>query len=126
LGGVFLVGLALPRLANHYNFALPGANGLPYRVSFNNRTYINPSVCAGADWCKNEKPVCLTREYLADSNQWPLKPVGEVPTLFGPAHSIMLPASYSNLAITGIFILYAADCYLAYGLEGGLMSGAIK
>jgi hypothetical protein len=68
LCGFFLVGLALPRLANNYNFALPGANGLPYRISFNNRTYINPSVCAGADRCKNEKPACLTGENLTGSN----------------------------------------------------------
>lgn len=112
--------LYLPWLANHYNFALPVSNGLPYRISYNNRTYATSSVCAGADWCKDKKPDCRTEEYLVTNNLWPLKSLGDVPSLFSSAHLIMLPASSSNPATTVVYVLKDTNCYIVYALEGGL------
>jgi hypothetical protein len=113
--------LILPRLANHFYFALPisDPDGLPFRVPYNGRTYMNPSVCAGEGWCHNYKPECRTEEYLKQQQHWPLKQVGKVLTLFGPTHPIMVPAAYTFTYV--VFVPYGNNgCYLNYGLEGGL------
>ncbi len=127
LVGIFLVvailvlWLFLPRLANHFYFALPigDPGGLPFRVPYNGRTYMNPAVCAGEVWCNEYKPECRTQEYLIEKKMWPLKQVGEVSTLFGPAHPIMMPTAYGNQTYV-VFVPYGDGCYLNFGLEGGL------
>src|SRR5690349_14970456 len=117
LASIFLVlsigvtWLFLPKLANHFTFALPVPNGLPYHISYNNRTYLNNAVCAGENWCEDKKPQCRTQPYLIQNNEWPLKQVGEVPTLFGPAHPILMPIANPGLATTVVYVQYGDGCY---------------
>jgi hypothetical protein len=120
LVAIIVTWLFLPRLANHFHFAVPlnDPEGLPFRVIYNGRSYMNPSVCAGDNWCHVFKPECHTQESLTRDNQWPLKQVGELPALFGKARPILMPAVYTFTTV--VYVPYGdKGCYLNYGLEGG-------
>jgi hypothetical protein len=39
-----------PSLANHFGYALPGKDGLPYRIHVDGRDYSTYQVCADGDW----------------------------------------------------------------------------
>jgi hypothetical protein len=110
-----------PRTANHFGYALAGPDGLPYRISYQGRSYFNLSICAGADWCKGHtsgQSLCVTQAVLAQDNRWPLAQVGAVPTLFGPSHPVMAESSSAGLTQTELFVVNGSDCYVAYALQG--------
>lgn len=117
---ILVTWLFLPRIANHFHFALPlnDPEGLPFRIPSSMGSFMNPSVCAGDSWCHDFKPECHTQESLTRQNQWPLKQVGELPTLFGPSRPIYMPAAYTYTTV--LYVPYGdKGCYLNYGREGG-------
>lgn len=126
--GVLLVVLALiwavvlPALANQNGFALPRSCGVPTHITYAGQHYTNPSPCAGG--AQGVATGCHTPEELSAEADWPLIKVGEVPTLFGAAHSILLPedealAAAKGLTPTSVFVEDNSACYLSYDLEGG-------
>ena len=75
-----------PRVANHFGYALPGKDGLPTYIYANGRRYQSLQVCAGADWCQQDRlqaliPRCYTQADLQALHIWPLKPVSTMFTL---------------------------------------------
>jgi hypothetical protein len=112
--------ITLPRLANHYGFALPGSNGLPYRISYDNRTYSTQATCAGANWCESNSEHCVTQANLVKKNYWPLAEISTIPTLFGSDHKVMVAeASKVGKLPMVLYIAKKEGCYISYGLEGG-------
>jgi hypothetical protein len=110
-----------PRTANHFGYALPGPDGLPFRISYQGRNYINLSICAGADWCKGRsggQSLCVTQQVLVNDNRWPLVQVGSVRTLFGTAHPVMAESASNDLPQLELFVVDGNDCYVAYALQG--------
>jgi hypothetical protein len=110
-----------PRTANHFGYALPGQDGLPYRVTYQGHSYINLSICAGADWCKGRNgshSLCVTQQVLVQDNRWPLVQVGSVSTLFGASHPVMAESAANDLAQLELFVVDGNDCYVAYALQG--------
>ena len=77
---------AQPTMANRFGYALPGADGLPFRVHYAGRDYENSSTCAGAGWCKaNGPPSCTASAWFRDAGYWPLQRIGWLWRLFdGP------------------------------------------
>jgi hypothetical protein len=111
-----------PRMANHFGYALPGPNGLPYRIAYQGRTYVNLSMCAGAAWCKSTssaQPLCVTQAALANDNRWPLKQIGSIFTLFGPSHAVLVDPADEGLTQLDLFVADGTDCYIVYTLQGG-------
>ena len=108
-------GLFQPWAANHFGYALPGQDRLPYRITYQGRDYSNPNECAGDTWCQPSAKTCTSKQQLQNQNFWPLTQVGTIPTLFGAAYPILAPPN----AETFIFVLDDDDCYLIYALEGG-------
>lgn len=104
-----------PWSANHFGYALPGKDRLPYRITYQGRSYSNPYECAGDTWCNPTDKICSTKQQLIEQNVWPLKQVGTIPTLFGKSYPILAPPN----AETFILVLDHDDCYLIYSLEGG-------
>jgi hypothetical protein len=120
----------LPVLANHFGYALPGKNGLPYRVHYDGRDYRSHLTCAGADWCEAEKtaedrarPFCTPRAELRvgmENRDESLVEVDEVVTLFGPSHAVfVIRNNATGQAAMAILVEAAADCYVSYTLMGG-------
>jgi hypothetical protein len=123
----------LPEFANHFGFALPGDNGLPFRISYLNRDFINPITCAGADWCKDgnprafvdgvSPPLCHHKQDLQKNGEWPLVQAGSIFTMLpGSPYPIMVSqANYGDGQgkVTVIYVIKAKDCYVSYGLSGG-------
>jgi hypothetical protein len=114
--------VALPALASHNGFALPRSCGVPTHIYFKGRQYSNPSPCSGGE--QRATSGCFTAEQLSAETDWPLIRVGEVPTLFGPAHPILLPpdeaaAAAAGLTPTSVYVEDNGSCYLSYSLEGG-------
>jgi hypothetical protein len=124
---VCLVGLGVlafqPWTANHFGYALPGRNGLPYRIQRSGRSYATYQVCAGAIWCaaKREQvgtPRCWSRAWLNSRHFWPLTQVGWIPSLLGPSYRLMQPAGDQGQTAP-LIVSDGGDCYVAYSLEGG-------
>ncbi|HLZ22927.1 MAG TPA: hypothetical protein VKQ30_12465 [Ktedonobacterales bacterium] len=107
-----------PWTANHFGYALPGADGLPSRIHYGGRDYAASGYCAGADWCKVHQRVCWSEEKLHVLNMWPLTQVGQIVTLFSRAYPIMGQAGPSGLTTTLLFVP-SGSCYVVYELEGG-------
>ncbi|OLF19130.1 hypothetical protein [Actinophytocola xanthii] len=128
---VVLVGLGalagaafLPWSANHFGYALPGDQGLPYRVEYGDRDYRSHVTCAGADWCEPGTrradvgtPYCTPRAELELGR---LHRVGEVPTLWGSPHAMFLTME-PQPGTTPIAVLVEATdgCYVSFILMGG-------
>ena len=117
LAGV-LWGAFQPWTANHFGYALPGQDRLPYRISYAGRDYSNLHECAGADWCQPAGKRCFSEQQLIDEQFWPLAQVGSISTLFGAAHLVLAPPSGGHIVME-LYVLEGADCYLAYTIEGG-------
>jgi hypothetical protein len=124
LGGLW--GATRPRVANHFGYALPGADGLPSYVYANGRRYESLQVCAYADWCAVDRtqqgiPRCYTQADLSGSGRfraWPLTHAATMYTLFGAPHDILIPDGSAGL--TTLYIVEdGPDCYVTYTLEGG-------
>lgn len=113
-----------PWTANHFGYALPGKDGLPTYIFANGRRYHSAQVCAGADWCQQERaqqgiPRCYTHADLQNRlHLWPLVHVGDMFTLFGAPRTILARAGSWSLTMAFI-IADGPDCYVIYGLEGG-------
>ena len=116
---VILVGLGVgafqPWTANHFQYALPGPRGLPFRITRGDRSYRAPGMCAGADWCADPSQgvsQCMTPAQLRRVNWWPVVQVGTMVTLAGPWYPIMEAGGF-------VFVKLRSDCYIVYVLEGG-------
>jgi hypothetical protein len=110
-----------PRTANHFGYALPGTEGLPFRISYQGRYYVNLLTCAGASWCQGgtgARSLCVTKDELINDNRWPLTQVGSIPTLFGAGHPILVDPAYSGLTQVEVFVVNGSNCYVAYQLAG--------
>lgn len=119
--GLFQLAGGLPGIANQFQVALPGADGMPYRITYNSRHYSNSTTCAGAGWCIQthpEGPYCLTREML--SHQVSLgRHVGDVLTVVGPPHPIFLPDGVADGFTPALLVVRRDDaCWLIYTLDG--------
>ncbi|MFI9452555.1 hypothetical protein [Amycolatopsis sp. NPDC052450] len=126
LGGVAFI----PKVANHFGYALPGAKGLPYRIHYNGRDYRSDVTCAGARWCEDErtpeqrvKPYCVTQTALdraRGNSGTELAKVDDVFTLFGPARSVFTAGALPpGETVTTVIVEASVDCYLTYALMGG-------
>ena len=120
LGGLVL-GALQPWTANHFMYALPGDDGLPSYIFEHGRLYQSIQVCAGADWCEQDRlqqdiPRCWRRSDLPRLNAWPLVKVGSMFTLFGAPRDIMSMAT--RYLTTPYVIADGPDCFALYGLEG--------
>lgn len=140
--GLVLLGLAVllclgvvatrPRVANHFGYALPVANGLPCRLHYRGRDYENDSQCVGMNrsawsgWytARHHLPsggACLQPAALRQVHDWPLELVASISTLFGPAHPVLV--SHRDDAASGFTTMgvYVRDgsCYRPYEVLGG-------
>lgn len=111
----------LPALANQNGFALPRPCGVPTHIAYGSRHYANLAPCAGG--AQGATSGCHTPDQLSAEADWPLRKVGEVPTLFGEAHAILLPEDEASAASVGltpssVFVEESSSCYLTYDLEG--------
>ena len=123
LPGVALVLLAglvwgafQPWTANHFGYALPGQDRLPFRISYAGRDYSNAHECAGADWCQPASKQCASNQDLAAQSLWPLSQVSSIPTLLGAAYPVLAPPQGIQPLL---FVAVGNGCYLTYALEGG-------
>lgn len=117
--GLALWSPALPWAANHYSFALPGKDGLPYYLHYNGRRYATQGMCARAGWCAGQQRTCESQARLAGEELWPLREVERVNTLLGPSYSIQMPTIVPpGITTTLLFVPYQG-CYQVYALEGG-------
>lgn len=107
-----------PWTANHFGYALPGAEGLPFRIHYAGRDYSTPGYCAGADWCKGQQRTCWTQEKLRAVSMWPLAEVSQVPALFARSYPIMSSTISAGMTHTLVFVP-VGSCYVVYELEGG-------
>ena len=122
----------LPEFANHFGFALPGDNGLPFRISYLNRDFISPITCAGADWCKNgnssafvdgvSPPLCHHKQDLQKNGEWPLMKVGSIFTIPpGSPYPITVAEPdylHDNGKVVAVYVIKTKDCYVSYELSG--------
>lgn len=125
---VFLVTVGVtaafqPRVANHFGYALPGKDGLPTYIYANGRRYQSLQVCAGADWCQQDRlqaliPRCYTQADLQALHIWPLKSVSTMFTLFGAPQPILSPQGESGV-MQSFVMADGPNCYVTYSLEGG-------
>ncbi|WP_409495702.1 hypothetical protein [Amycolatopsis sp. cmx-11-12] len=115
----------IPKVANHFGYALPGEEGLPYRVHYNGRDYRNNLTCAGAQWCAGERtpePYCTPRAGLdlgEGNRETGLVKVDDVFTMFGPSHPVFTAGVPQGEVVTRVIVEAFNDCYLIYGLMGG-------
>ena len=117
--GVVLWSPALPWEANHYSFALPGKDGLPYYLHYNGRRYATQGMCARAGWCAGQQRACESQGQLAADQLWPLREVDRVNTLLGPSYPVLMPGVVpADMTTTLLFVPYQG-CYQVYALEGG-------
>lgn len=104
----------LPRVANHFGYALPWPDGLPYSVHYRDRDYHSPRTCAGAGWCDGPGPVCLPHPGR-------LVRVDDVFTYFGTSHDVFVDGSIPPRETPiGVLVEAHDGCYVAYSLSGGL------
>ncbi|MGH2516973.1 MAG: hypothetical protein ACRDHP_15075 [Ktedonobacterales bacterium] len=107
-----------PWTANHFGYALPGADGLPSRIHYGGRDYSAPGYCAGADWCQGQPRTCWSAATMRSYHYWPLAQVGQILALFGRPYPIMNSAIFPGLTSTLVFVP-TGSCYVVYALEGG-------
>jgi hypothetical protein len=112
-----------PWAANHFGYALPGSDGLPWRIHHRGRSYSTLQVCAGAGWCESQRASqggarCTTRAELERVHLWPLQPEGTIWTLLGPPHPLMTGGGAVGIPAP-LIVPDGPDCYVVYGLEGG-------
>ncbi|WP_233611657.1 hypothetical protein [Amycolatopsis sp. WAC 01376] len=118
------------KAANHFGYALPEEKGLPHQVQYNGRDYRDPTTCAGAQWCEDEKtpeqrarPYCTPRTGLGLSEGTGgsgLIKVDDVFTLFGSSHPLFTAGAVSpGETVTRVVVEASDDCYLTYDLVGG-------
>ncbi|HUZ03054.1 MAG TPA: hypothetical protein VMU89_22140 [Thermomicrobiaceae bacterium] len=113
---------ALPELANHYEFALPGSAGLPFRVSYAGRHYENTATCAGAGWCRQaraNRQTCWSAGELSALGRLPAPRADSIPTLLGASHALLADPVADGRVPTGVVVTNGDDCYVPYTLEGG-------
>lgn len=111
-----LWGAFQPWTANHFGYALPGQDRLPYRISYAGRDYSDLHECAGADWCQPTGKRCFSQQQLIAQQLWPLRQVASISTLFGAAYPVLAPPVDG---FRPLIVPDGADCYLAYDPEGG-------
>ncbi|MFT7872008.1 MULTISPECIES: hypothetical protein [Amycolatopsis] len=116
VGAVVVVLLAagaafLPWTANHFGYALPGDDGLPYRIHHAGRDYHSSATCAGAGWC--ETAPCVPRDEPS------LTQVGEVATLFGAAHPVFTTRPVPEGTPLTVLVRAGPGCFVGYALMGG-------
>lgn len=117
--GLALWSPALPWAANHYSFALPGKDGLPYYLHYNGRRYATQGMCARAGWCAGQPRTCESQARLVADELWPLRQVDQVNTPLGPSYPILMPGIVpADMTTTLLFVPYQG-CYQVYALEGG-------
>jgi len=115
----------VPYIADHSDTALPIAGGLSFRIHHAGRTYLNADTCAGEDWCSG-RPRCFTMEDLDMHGLTPLVPAGGVPTFLGTAHPLfvapdsIVPHPTVSTPTYRLVVLDHGECYVIYGLSGGL------
>ncbi len=121
-----LAGLAfLPATANHFGYALPGREGLPYRVHYQDRDYRSHLTCARASWCEAEMtPEDRARPYCTPGTELraglSLVRVDDVGTLFGPPHGLFVDAGHAaDRTPMAVLVEASRDCYVSYTLMGG-------
>ncbi|WP_310970654.1 MULTISPECIES: hypothetical protein [unclassified Amycolatopsis] len=92
----------LPWTANHFGYALPGNGGLPSRIHHDGRDYRASTNCTpfGGD------ETSLTR-------------VGEVSTLFGPAHPVFTTRPVPEGTPLTVLVRDSPGCFVRYALLGG-------
>lgn len=93
------------RVANHFDYALPGASGLPDHISYAHRNYS----FGGACW---------TSAHLQQQGIWPLHEVTQVPTLLGQAHPVLSETVPQGMTTT-MLLIPQGSCFSVYALEGG-------
>jgi hypothetical protein len=111
-----------PWTANHFQYALAGRDGLPFRVTYTGRSYANTGMCARAAWCDHApstETACRSRQQLVSQRQWPLTQVGSIPTVFGPSHAVFAPPVPAGRIVMELFVVDGDDCYITYTIEGG-------
>ena len=113
----------LPRVANHFSYALPGRDGLPTYIYAHGRRYQSLQVCAGDGWCQRDRlqqliPRCYTQADLRAMRMWPLVQVSTMFTLFGAPQPILSPQGESSV-MQAFVMADGPDCYVTYALEGG-------
>ncbi|GHO76935.1 hypothetical protein KSD_47060 [Ktedonobacter sp. SOSP1-85] len=115
--------LELPWMANHFGFALPGQGGLPYRITYATRTYVNHATCAHAGWCQTDtqsNPLCWKEADIRQHDNWPLIRIGTITTLFGSPYSLIAKSNASSKrTVIVIYLVFDTNCYVPYALEGG-------
>jgi hypothetical protein len=123
----------LPWLANHYQFALPGENGLPYEISYKNWSYQNLATCATADWCEvnqnpayyKDYPVCMREADIKKANQWPLVQIASMWTLGESPQPILVDETHreptaGHIVGGGVIYVHRKDgCYTQYTMTSG-------
>lgn len=119
-----------PRVANHFGYALPVANGLPCRIQYSGRDYENLNECAGSEltpWMEwyakrhhlSSDAPCHRQASLRAIHSWPLREVGQVFTLLGPAHPILEKSTIGAGETSTVIFVGDGTCYRAYELLGG-------
>ena len=93
------------RVADHFGYALPGASGLPSRISYAGRDYSSSGAC----W---------TSAQVRQQGMWPLHEVAQVPTLLGQAHPVLSETVRQGMTTT-LLVIPQDSCYAVYSLEGG-------
>ncbi|WP_235096789.1 hypothetical protein [Amycolatopsis decaplanina] len=120
----------IPKVANHFGYALPGERGLPYKVHYNGRDYRNDLTCARARWCEDGRtPELRPRAYCTPraglnlgggNSDTGLVKVDEVFTMFGPSHPVFTAGLVPRgETATNVIVEASDDCYLTYDLMGG-------
>jgi hypothetical protein len=111
-----------PSLANHFGFALPGKDGLPYRIVLGGRDYSTYQVCAYASWCAQDRerfdvPRCYDGRWLRSHVPGQLIQVATIWTLLGAFYAVLSPPNRG--VTTPLIVSDGNDCFIIYGLEGG-------
>lgn len=104
-----------PWVANHYGFALPGADGLPYRIHYSGRDYATQGYCADAGWCNGQRRACESQQAIPGASSF--AHVADIATVFGPAYPVY---SVNTTGFTSVVLfVHVGTCYVPYELEGG-------
>lgn len=124
-------GVALqPGTANALGYALAVRNGLPNHFTYQGMPYSNVYLCAGSAACQPSHAQHWSQDDLDHAGIWPLKQVGSIFTLFGPAHPVLQPVNDPSMTGAGgpyasdvrPFVLFVPDdagSYFVYVRPGG-------
>ena len=123
LGAIGFAIALQPAVADQFGYARPFF-GLPSRIQYVGADFRNLYSCGGAGGCahlppgwQRNFPHCFTRALL--KKEFPGTPpvqVGSVPTLFGPAHPVLIPpwTLFQTGATTLWLLVEDGDCYVPY------------